>query len=298
MNLKDFFSDELLKQLTFFDYEDSAFPTLCAYKSFPYQSQVSIHIPSLPCFLFLYVKSGEGILDTDNHSFSVKSPSLFFLRCTSDFYLKNISVLSSFDMFFIQGEILLHYLKQLSTTDSYYYSIPAASTIPASLNNLVQYMDSEQKERELIQTKCFIDILTEMCLSTLLETKKEIHIPAYLRDMKQLFDEFYYTELSLVQLEEKFEVNRYRLCREFKQYYQISPLQYLNRRRIEIAKTLLLTTNLNIHEIGSAVGIDNTNHFINLFKKQTGTTPLAYKRSVPDSIRALHSLYKSDNHQQ
>lgn len=58
------------------------------------------------------------------------------------------------------------------------------------------------------------------------------------------------------------------------------PLQYLNEKRVDAAKELLLTTDYRIHEIGSIVGIDNTNHFIYLFKKFTGMTPLTFRRKL------------------
>jgi len=48
--------------------------------------------------------------------------------------------------------------------------------------------------------------------------------------------------------------------------------------RINEAKHMLRFTNLTIHEIGSAVGIDNTTHFINLFKKNAGITPLQFRQ--------------------
>lgn len=49
------------------------------------------------------------------------------------------------------------------------------------------------------------------------------------------------------------------------------------RRAALPCKNLLESTNLRIHEVGSAVGIDNTTHFINLFKSLTGLTPQAYR---------------------
>ena len=54
---------------------------------------------------------------------------------------------------------------------------------------------------------------------------------------------------------------------EFSAAFHTSPLQYLQEKKIEAAKSLLLSTDDPIHEVGSMVGIDNTNHFIHLFKK-------------------------------
>ena len=44
-------------------------------------------------------------------------------------------------------------------------------------------------------------------------------------------------------------------------------------------RTLLRTTTLTIREVSAAVGIENTTHFINLFKKDAGITPLQFRQS-------------------
>ena len=75
----------------------------------------------------------------------------------------------------------------------------------------------------------------------------------------------------------EYQVSRYRLCREFKSCYQTSPLQYLHRVRIQAAKSLLVETNLKIHEISYETGYENVNHFIAHFKKITGMTPTEYR---------------------
>lgn len=49
---------------------------------------------------------------------------------------------------------------------------------------------------------------------------------------------------------------------------------------MEIAKNLLLSTDKHIHEIASELGYENTNHFINLFKKETGLTPMVYRDTI------------------
>lgn len=116
--------------------------------------------------------------------------------------------------------------------------------------------------------------------------------------MKELFDNEFQEPYTLEYLEHHFDQSHYRLCGEFSQYFGKSPIQYLNHRRNQEAKVLLLSTNMAIHEVGSSVGIDNTNHFINLFKKETGATPLVFKQEAPVSISELHYPCAPDVHQQ
>ena len=112
-------------------------------------------------------------------------------------------------------------------------------------------------------------------------------VPKYIIEIHDMFESHFYENYNLDDLENSYSVNKYRICRELSQYYGRSPIQFLNHTRIENAKRLLLTTDETIHEIGNMVGIPNTNHIINLFKKETGTTRLVFKQDAPVAICEL-----------
>jgi AraC family transcriptional regulator len=67
--------------------------------------------------------------------------------------------------------------------------------------------------------------------------------------------------------------------RLFKQAFQQSPYQYVLSRRIEKAMTMLRDDTLSIAEIASACGFSNQGHLTTAFKRRTGTTPGAYRRT-------------------
>lgn len=54
---------------------------------------------------------------------------------------------------------------------------------------------------------------------------------------------------------------------------------YIISLRVEYAKKLLLTEPLSVNEICEKTGYNNVSHFIQLFKKMTGTTPAKYRSS-------------------
>ena len=58
-----------------------------------------------------------------------------------------------------------------------------------------------------------------------------------------------------------------------------TPHQYLTQCRIENAKKLLWNTEIDIIEIAERCGFSSQQHFNKVFKKETGTTPLVYRRS-------------------
>ena len=63
----------------------------------------------------------------------------------------------------------------------------------------------------------------------------------------------------------------------FKEWSGVSPKEYKNRFRINVAKSLLENSNLQISEIASRVGFDDPYYFSRLFKKTVGVSPRAFR---------------------
>ncbi|WP_181907364.1 helix-turn-helix domain-containing protein [Cohnella lupini] len=63
----------------------------------------------------------------------------------------------------------------------------------------------------------------------------------------------------------------------FKKRFGVSPHKYVNRKRAEKAKTLLMTTALSIKEISALTGFPDTNHFTKFFRKETGFSPTEFR---------------------
>jgi transcriptional regulator GlxA family with amidase domain len=66
--------------------------------------------------------------------------------------------------------------------------------------------------------------------------------------------------------------------RRFKKATGDTPLNYLQRTRVENAKRLLETTTETFDEICYRMGYENSNHFREVFKKHTGLLPSAYQK--------------------
>lgn len=85
--------------------------------------------------------------------------------------------------------------------------------------------------------------------------------------------------LQPLKLEETFHFNRDYITRCLKRYTGMNPLEYLRHIRMEKACRLLEhSPDLSIKQVGSAVGIEELNYFIRLFRKEKGMTPAAYRR--------------------
>ena len=65
----------------------------------------------------------------------------------------------------------------------------------------------------------------------------------------------------------------------FKQATGTSIMEYIIKKRIDTAKSLLVEGTLSLPEIADEVGFSDYNYFSRIFKKQVGVTPLRYKNS-------------------
>lgn len=75
-------------------------------------------------------------------------------------------------------------------------------------------------------------------------------------------------------------LSRRALERKFESVLGRSPASEIRRRRIEHARTLLLTTDMTATEIAEAAGLGTPQYLSFFFKKIYGITPLKYRRNV------------------
>lgn len=89
-----------------------------------------------------------------------------------------------------------------------------------------------------------------------------------------------YKALSVKELSEKACMSESNFYRSFKNQFGISPVEYINQQRIELAQQLLHNIENTIADVSFACGFNNVNHFNKLFKKQTGKTPSLFRKEV------------------
>lgn len=99
----------------------------------------------------------------------------------------------------------------------------------------------------------------------------------------QYFNDNYNTEINIEEYAASRGMSVSWFIRNFKQYADTTPMQYIVSIRIANAQVLLETTDYNVTEIGNIVGYDNPLYFSRIFKKQKGVSPSEY-RTLSKSI--------------
>ena len=87
-------------------------------------------------------------------------------------------------------------------------------------------------------------------------------------------------DLSLNALATTLNVSASYLSTLFKKETGKTLTDYVNSRRVEYAKKLLKTTNLQIQTVAGLCGIDDVHYFSKMFKNFTGSTPKAFREAA------------------
>lgn len=93
-------------------------------------------------------------------------------------------------------------------------------------------------------------------------------------------NQHYAEPLTSQKISEKFEMNFDYINRVFSRMTGTPIFSYLNILRINNAKQLIATTDLQFSEIAYSVGIENRYYFSKLFRKLTGSSPTEYYKDV------------------
>jgi len=84
-------------------------------------------------------------------------------------------------------------------------------------------------------------------------------------------------EISVVRLAEHCGTSERSLLRHFRSHLGVSPLEHIQRLRVERAKALLETTHLSFDEVVERCGYSDSASFRKLFKRATAMTPGDYR---------------------
>lgn len=93
-----------------------------------------------------------------------------------------------------------------------------------------------------------------------------------------LIHEHYGEPLSTADLAERLFLSESHLCRLFKQAVGMSPMEYVNKFRVDKACVLLKNTDESISEIARAAGFENLNYFDRIFKRYKNISPGNFRK--------------------
>ncbi|MGX1928106.1 GlxA family transcriptional regulator [Flagellimonas sp. 2504JD4-2] len=103
------------------------------------------------------------------------------------------------------------------------------------------------------------------------------HDDSAIKEAQKFIESNVKDKISVEQLAKKYAISSRNFVRRFKKATQNTPLEYIQRVKIEAAKRSLESTEQNVNEVMYQVGYADQKAFRTVFKKYAGLSPVAYK---------------------
>ena len=104
------------------------------------------------------------------------------------------------------------------------------------------------------------------------------HDDLSIKDAQNFIESNFEKKLNIDELARMFNISKRNFLRRFKKATSNTPLEYIQRVKIEAAKRRLEASVLNIQEVMYAIGYNDEKAFRNIFRKYTGLSPLEYRK--------------------
>ncbi len=106
-------------------------------------------------------------------------------------------------------------------------------------------------------------------------------------EVKRYIDSHFKENLTLDLLSRRAHINKYYLVHSFKKAFGMSPINYLQFRRIAESRRIIVETDTPISQIAQMVGFTSQSSFTQCFKRIVNLTPTHLRKTskAPDSIK-------------
>jgi AraC-like DNA-binding protein/mannose-6-phosphate isomerase-like protein (cupin superfamily) len=173
-------------------------------------------------------------------------------------------------------------LQDLLRRGSSYIVLRDPSDIYYTLKSLVMELDTDSEDNINMAHLLISQLIIHVARLAAEEAKDSAvrQIDRYVRNAAEYIHQQYDCDIQIKDIAAAVNLHPVYLQRIFKSSMNVTMIEYLAELRIEKAKMLLSRTDVPIIEIADYIGLNSRQYFSALFKKYTGLSPAAYRKSV------------------
>ena len=245
-----------------------------------------MHLDGLPAFEYL---PGETVIVPANRSMSIDFPEASFMTPTQCIALKIDNALIRDTLQYLNtnyngiveepNEWMLH-------IDQYHFNNDAAVT--ELINKLIRICHSPDISKDIYADLSLRELLVRIAQNQHLQHQAngapQNTNNSRLHFVLQYIHDHLTERIEVDTLSRKAYLSRNIFFKWFKEQFGITPLEYITRERIRLARELLALEKHSITQVSMQCGFTDVNYFVRTFKKSEGLTPGAYReilRKVP-----------------
>jgi YesN/AraC family two-component response regulator len=252
-----------------------------------------------PFIRLYYITKGSAMVYHSNEAIELKPghiyliPSYTFGRYKCDEYHEQYYICALEELnngYSIFNHCSFIYELEASTMDLYHFqrlmeinpNRQLENYNPKVYDNRPTLMDFEKKNEELslsayMETHAILEILLSRFIRTANSQSPKGNIKKEFGMVLNHIHSKLHEPLTVKELADYCHLNTDYFSRIFNENFGMRPNKYIQSKRIERAKLLLLSTNNSLKQIAEKVGLDNSSYFTRIFKNHTGKTPSVFR---------------------
>jgi AraC-like DNA-binding protein len=212
----------------------------------------------------------------DQHQVSIKK----FPYCRYVFTITNQLAL----MAIREPQLLALLLRQPADKN---HVIPLRKKFSDKLVGFFERIIAECKEKKPLWSSSAVALITGALIELyredpgLFSQSSDIGVMRTIINIQNYIAKHYNEKIVLDDLVDRYFISKYYLSRKFKEITGYGFKNYLILYRIHEAQKLLQYTNKPVSEISATLGYENVDHFIRIFHRTQGISPLQYRKIHP-----------------
>ena len=230
-------------------------------------------------YVFEYVISGKGYIEFENNQrIEVKAGDFYFLNklCKHIYYSDKDN---PYQKIFI--------VAKGSFIDSLIRSFEINESVLVVQTNVIDII--ETIHMELLKENIDYKIISHNILDLFHAFDKKIYNSnnqsMKLPDMiRKYLDTSLTHKVTLEKISEELNVSKSHIERVFKERFNTTPLNYFMKQKTKYACALLVNTTYSINTIAEQTGFADSKYMAKCIKKETGMTPLQYRKFKTNTI--------------
>lgn len=243
-------------------------------------------------YRIIYIMNGNCLASWDKHTLLIPHESLIILPAQSFGQFKFQSSGHKINVFFASFSPALplqlsNHSCRLSTCfetlDDICFTRPG-SDITVVMISLLKRLSTLQHDKkfgwEIYRDSCLGLLLVLVNRSVLEASSQQVftHLHLPINEVLHYILEHLHEELSLDTIASHFYVNKFYLCKHFKETTHTTIHKYIIKQRLDRCKEML-EKGLAVKDIYHQCGYQDYNHLFRSFKREFGMTPMEYVKS-------------------
>jgi len=234
-----------------------------------------------------YIMNGKGFIEYGGKKYEMTAGDMFYLNAE-----RGIGYGTDPDAPFTKISICGSGLFWKKTTEMFGFCDPfgiirADDSVIGFFHRVFDIGKAAEENRELGMNavtalyNCMYDFKNGN-IPTLSHTSSDMSV-----EIKRYIDLHLCDVKKLSEIASRFELSQRTIYSKFKTSFGVTPAEYINDQRLELAKEQLCRSDVSIAKVAENVGFSGVSYFCKVFGKKYGKTPQQYRKDIVD-IQGKH----------